>query len=503
MTCSTSLNDTSETWKPPESALHAGRLDLPQLLEATQPGYCWAEGTHIYCELRPTEALRVAETDAQAQRYLQIIEDYVRSGQLAASIFGVDLFEVQGSVLHFHKRGGLTPQTVIQALQFAYLFTKVLYDVMRPDLEHEWNGFAICMDHGDAVIVQHGRTSSASVISLGCAANAPAKRLLHGGTRAGHADVPGSWKPLLGAGPAEPAWYSINLRDREQFPFSRLLDNRTLEASLRREFLDYRHGRLLGRILGDPTAIEANAMIDEGGYRADQPYRVQAFCMRADLDGFSRLVEDAFRRGEREVERIAKNFLKLMEFADSYERMTPGAIRLPWAGDCATFLIPPITGLGSFRGKDWIEIVERWQSFAMGTPEGTRHAWGSVFPGVSWAVGMSYAENGHCLVAPVKTNGRQYLVAAGVPLAYALKGQDFGRGGDTVVHRSDYSAFYPPVRRRFDKIRDTDYWRTSRISVERVRKAATEAGESKTPSPADHAAKWSSIQLPAPRPHCG
>src|SRR6266545_4906744 len=157
--------------KPPTPVF--GKRRLNELLQVNQEGYTWAKGIHLYSELRPVEGLQIAETDEAAEKYLRIIEEYTHAGLAAASLFGLELLELQGNVLHFHKDGVLAENTAMEALQFSYVFTKVLYETLAEDLDDEWHGFAICMDHGDSVIVRHGRSSNSSAISLGPAANSP------------------------------------------------------------------------------------------------------------------------------------------------------------------------------------------------------------------------------------------------------------------------------------------------------------------------------------------
>jgi hypothetical protein len=479
-----------------------GKYSLTEILNRKAEGYAWAKGIHLYSELRPVEGLQVAETDEAAQKYLRVIEEYTHAGLVAANLFGLELLELQGNVLHFHKEGGLTKTTALEALQFSYVFTKVLYETLANDLDDQWHGFAICMDHGDSVIVRHGQSSNSSAVSLGPAANSPAKRLLYGKTPAGHAEFPGSWVPQLLGGTCREPWFALNLRDRERLPSLSQFENAQLEGQLRRIILENRTIRARETRTTPFSLVQANDLIDRGNFSTDRPLRMRAFCMRADLDGFSPTVKAAFLQGEEAVEAVAKGFLKILQFGDYFEKKHYGSVRLPWAGDCASFLIPPSMDIQAFRGKDWIAFVEEWQSFAADTPDGRKQQWGSTFKNVAWSIGMAYADNGSCLVAPVEALSRKFLIGAGAPLAIAHDAQNRGKGGETLIHISDYQAAYPIVRKLFNKVEDSEFWMGKDITLKKVREAAIDAGKSENASKIEFVTKASTLTVPPPRPYC-
>lgn len=137
--------------------------------------------------------------------------------------------------------------------------------------------------------------------------------------------------------------------------------------------------------------------------------------------------------------------------------------------------------------------VEEWQTFAGGTPEGIRNRWGTTFKDVSWAVGMTYAETGLCLVAPVQAQGRRFLIGAGAPLAIALDAQNLGKGGETIIHNTDYAAAYAVVQTLFNKATGSEFWSGKEISVKKVQEAAREAGKSEKATKIEFVDKASTI----------
>lgn len=480
-----------------------GKYSLGTLLHQKGDGYAWAKGVHLYSELRPVQGLEIARSDEAAQKYLRVIEEYAHAGTAAANLFGLELLELQGNVLHFHKDGADVEEAAAAALQFSYIFTKVLYETLAEDLGDDWHGFAICMDHGDSVIVRRGNASNSSAVSLGPSANRPAKRLLYGKTAAGHAEFPGSWAEQLMNVTCRGNWASINLRDRDKLPILSSFENSELENQLRGILNTYRTNRALAGQRARPfVLVEASELVDQGNFSTERPLRMRAFCMRADLDGFSAIVEQAFASGEDAVEAIARGFIKILEFGDYFEKRNYGMVRLPWSGDCVSFLIPPTDDLESFRGKDWIAFVEEWQSFAASTADGRKHQWAALFPKASWAIGVTYADDGSCLVAPVSALSRKFLIAAGAPLALALDGQNLGKGGETIIHTGDHQAAFPIVRSMFSKISGTEFWRAKELSLKKVKNAALEAGRSENASKIEVVEKARTITLPTTKPYC-
>src|SRR5260370_38695004 len=244
-----------------------GRATLPELIQRNLSGFHQTRGFHIYCELRPTAALHFAESDSKALKYVKVIEEFVNHGVQAASPFKVLLLELQGNVLHFYKESELNLDSAIEAIQFVFLFTTTLYDELKPELGDDWQGFASCIDHGDAIIIGHNSIGCSSAVSLGPVANRPAKQLLYGKTSAGCVDVPTAWAKALG-GTARGEWFTINLRDREQFPFVSRMENAALREQLLARVRAFRRDRNRARIIA-----------------VDKAHRIQRSCVHAALNG--------------------------------------------------------------------------------------------------------------------------------------------------------------------------------------------------------------------------
>lgn len=479
-----------------------GRASLNHLTQEGGIGYQDTTGVHIYCELRLVEELRAAATDDKALKCLQTINDYAHYGMLAAQPFGVTLLELQGPVLHFYREGLPDVGTIRNAIQFAHIFTSTLYEVLKDDLGNDWHGFATCMDDGRSVIVRHGSFSSSSAVSLGPVANRPAKQLLYGKTAAGAVDVPARWANLLGLESPSREWLTLALKDREWIPFTTALENRQLREQFDHLVRSYRN--LPGRTIFSRLAMADSARIHNAeGFTVDAPLRVEAFANRADLDGFSQKVEQAFKAGDDAIDRLARDFGRILEFGEHMETTTPGSIRLPFAGDCGTLLVPAgVDGdLTHLRSSGWLHAAIRWKDFGQDSSEGRRMGWSQVFQSVGWAIGSACGEATSCVVAPIEADHRRFLVAVGWPLDRSQEAQNLGRGGEIIVHAEDFAFLPKSVQALFCKVAALDYWKGSDLTLEKIRQAQIKGAESRHPRTSTYITQVSGIQIPRSRPY--
>jgi len=449
-----------------------GSTTLSNLLQTSAVGFNWSEGFHIYCELRPKIALEIGEGDERALKFVQVIEEYTNHGINTAEPFRIVLLELQGTVLHFYFEESLTRDTIIKAIQFSYIFTSALYEELRSDLGSEWDGFATCIDYGPAIIVRHESAGVASVVSLGPAANRPAKRLLYGRTPAGCVDVPGRWAKEFGKTESG-AWFTINLLNRDQFPFINQMD----DVVLRRDLLDR-----VRRFRADQKRPRISSL--------EKANKFNGFCVQADLDGFSAVVDQAFSSGAKAVEATAIGFKQILEFGDHMRNSTPGTIGLPWAGDRAPTLVSK---------NIWFTFSMRWQGYDAGAAHGK--SWATLFKNVAWSIGGCHGRTGTNILVPIQAQGRRFLVAGGWPVATSLDAQNLGTGGDVVTHNADYANLDAPTRSLFSKITNTEFWKTKEPTPDKLKKAAVDQGKTNPRTGADYLSKIASVTIPAPRPH--
>jgi hypothetical protein len=451
-----------------------GRTSLQELLQHRANGFQFTKGFHIYCELRPTSKLELAETDAAALKYIRVIEEFVNYGVDAASPFKMALLELQENVLHFYKEAELTIDSAIEAIQFVYVFTTTLYEELKPDLEEGWEGFASCMDHGPAILIRHQSLGNSSTVSLGPCANRPAKQLLYGKTPAGCVDIPSSWAKLLGVF-AQGNWFTIDLRDRQKMPFGNRMENLVLRNQLIERIRAFRRDKNRQRV---SAILASNKIIGSG--------------IQADLDGFSSIIKQSFDTGRADaIESVAMGFAQVLEFGDYMRNSTPGSYGLPWAGDRAPTIVPK---------NVWLDFAMRWQNFAGETSEGKKRGWGNLFKNVGWAIGGCHGATGTNIICSIGAQGRSFVIATGWPMVVSLDAQNLGKSGDIITHNLDYAQLDSATKRLFSKV-DTDFWKTTALTSEKIKSSAIELGKAKPVEATHYSSQYSSITVPPSKPH--
>lgn len=478
---------------------------LSRLLAQGGQGYTPTDGFHIYTELRTTQRVQAAEDERRAASYVKALTDYVNFGATAASVFKVTLLEAQGEVLHFFKEGPRNRQSLIEAIQFVHVFTKEAYAELRNDLGNDWQGLASSLDGGNTVVLRHANYSCSSAISLAPSANRPAKRLLYGGTKAGHLDIHKDSAALLSLRPSSGDWHELNLRDRESIPYGDEVRDAGFGQQLNEAIRNYR--REVRAAASERISISEARNFSTGTPIISAPQRVIASSVRCDLDGFSRMVEIAFSPNTQSITLpvIVQMFLEILRFGDHMLRTTQGAVQLPWAGDCATTIIPDLDSSGAGNRPRWLEFAIRWQQEfdkgAGGLSERTRSI--LVRNSARWAIGGCHGDKGLNILAPVVAQSRTFLIGVGWPVFMSLNAQNLGAGDDVVTRKEDYDDLDAAAQSCFKRVaHDQDYWKSNKLTQDRLVKGAIEIGKASRQSPEDYLAKISTIQIPSPRPHC-
>lgn len=472
---------------------------LSAILQQGGQGYTPTDGFHIYTELRTTQRVQAAEDERVAARYVKSLGDYVNIGASAASIFGVTLLEAQGEVLHFFKEGARTRENLIKAIQFVYLFTRETYSQLRGELGKDWQGLASSLDGGQTVVLRHSNYSSSSAISLAPSANRPAKRLLYGGTKARHLDIYKDSAALMGLRPTSSDWHEMSLI-RETLPFGEEVADAGLGEQLNEAIRNYR--REARATMADRLPV-ADARSFAGVMPAiTTPVRLRASSVRCDLDGFSKIVENAFATGT--IANTVKMFLEILAFGDHMLRTTPGAIQLPWAGDCATTIVPDGAGNNVAAQPQWLEFSMRWQrQFDSGAGELSERTVNFLkHRSARWAAGGCHGDSGLAILAPITAQGRVFLIAVGWPVCMSLEAQNLGKGDEIITHGEDYTKLDGVAQSLFRQTPEhREFWKTKELTDDKLRQAAIEAGRSTKPNPSDYLTRVSTISVAAPKPY--
>jgi hypothetical protein len=433
-------------------------------------------GFHIYGHLGLHLRLAAAQDARNADKYLGVLDEYAEIAEGCCAPAGVVLLEVQGERLHFlQPASAADPQSINALLRFCIALTNTVYDRLKPKAGADWNGFSLAADHGRAIVLATGRDGDDSVISFGDAANRPAKRLARSpAVKSGHLalrPVVIGRSPLLVRGGAYrdgENWIDINVKEPPLYlePLSdATLRGQINESTNAISNAAAQRDRLINFAAAEDLADHATV---------DKPTEVQGLCIRADLDNFTRQVEQAFAsKSDYAIRALVERFLVIMDFPVEFQKkLNRPVISLPWAGDCATQIIPLRRG-------------ETWDQFRKTMPAVAAVAWHDcdgadgrmaeirkAMSGTRWAVGIAGGDadegsSGRLLVANLETRARKYRVASGWNVRRSLDAQQAENvvADDTVLPITDYNGLNSSYQLAFTELRGSSLFRCARLDA--------------------------------------
>lgn len=447
-------------------------------------------GYHIYTQLSLTNTL-TNPTDVKASEYLfEVIQKYADLVACCLKNTTGKIIEVQGERLHIFFPYELNYQTASDVATFCAAITNAVYDKKFRLGNTHFKGFKICLDYGRAVILKTGIDADDSLISLGPCANAPAKHLPD--VQAEYTAFSTSIAKLIFSDvDGRKTWYEINLHDRKILPTiiaQQSLDSILASASSFNPV--YQAGRF---------TVSAGGSFVPGNNLLPQAVFVQGLFMRADLDGFTLRVKNAFDNGN--VTELIQDFCQVIKYGDDFiNKAARPIIRVPWAGDCANMVVLP-------------KSTERIKDTKFFYPAMGAHDWLSRYDGkipepyqntawlVSICAGNSSTGNCQILVAPVETDGHKFLFAAGWSVGRSLDAQeqDGLRPDESVISKEDYDDMEITYKEHYSML-NTVFAHSSSI------KATKNFTQTVIPSlmAKSHRVTGSiSNAIPQPRPHWG
>lgn len=442
-------------------------------------------GFHIYGDLRLNLPLSAASDARNASKYLNILDHYALLADVCAGQVGAELLEIQGERIHLLLPAATVDEAAIVALlRFSISLTQVVFRVIKPMAGDHWDGFALAADHGRAVIIATGRDGDDSIVSLGNPANTPAKRLARDPlVPSGHLAVPATLAESSSLLSAEAAaqrrtWIEINVNAPPQY-LAWVID----QGLTGRMEADRNFALANDRPIRARAVSFANADQFAGTFTASlsSPVTVQGLCLRADLDGFTAQVEDAFDHGESAIRALIQRFLVIMEFPDLYARkINRPTIALPFAGDCANriLLLKPGESYETIQKFLPATAALAWHDGETAEEERIKSI-RKAFHDARWSIGIAGGDDdegsrGHMLVADIGTSRRDFRVAAGWAVRRSLDTQQAKHviADDTVIHIVDHRLLDPSYRDTFNPLPESTIFR--RATLEDLKKACFE-----------------------------
>lgn len=466
------------------NAKSAGYLTENRQVQIQGPNFADSDGFHIYAYLRLRLRLTNAENDQHAARLLEIIQLFAQLAEDCGRVARVEQLEVQGKRSHYLLLCKMNDTASLsRLLAFCVALTRVVEKRIKPLAGDDWIGFSMAADHGRAILVDSSPyDQSGSLISLGPAANSPAKklnrRLADGGVPDGCLAVnmacfnrpsdPGARAYWVEHNLAEPP---TELRGRTEELTEQML---TATANTAAFYGQKRAAYSRGLVL---LAANSADFIDVSSTTFKDPHKVQGFAMRVDLDGFTAQVLAAFRANDdRVIMALVARFNEILTYPTQFkDRLDRPMILLPWAGDQANMILLPKPGETYAQARSYlaVEAARAWhrqefEGFAkLAVGGGQRRSWRELLGGARWVIGWAGGDDegeddGHSylLVANIHAGDRGFLSVAGWGWGRALDAQeaDDVRAEDTVLPNEDYHGLdnlyqtgFRPLSSRFHR----------------------------------------------------
>lgn len=400
------------------------QLENRQTRQGTE--YTKTKGYHIYGHLDLALRLSAAEDHKPARRYLNVLQAFTTVAERTGREFKFDIFEVQGERIHLFQETDDGPGNLETVTNFARVWNAGVNDIVKPKAGDDFKSFSMAADFGSClVLTSSGGDVSESLISLGNAANRPAKHLSRWTTdRNGHLKV--NVAALTPGGETKDAqWQDFDVSTPTEF--SRVANARVIL------------NRVTEGIDSKIEAYMAEELQPVGNAPVQAPIKKQGFSFRADYDGFSRRVEAAMSAPEQAQQALVDEFDTIMkEVPKAFAAKINGTVHtFPWAGDCANLFIEPKidyetaqTSIPATSAHTWHKNAREYKGVRV--PEG----------GHKWAVGVLGGEDGATLMARVHTEHRTFAVAAGWAWGRSIDAyQASGMAAeDSVIANEDKSA---------------------------------------------------------------
>ena len=406
---------------------------LDQSADTPEPSYAFVSGWHFYAYLDIPSSQEECDDAEDEHAIAKLYHEYTYAAKHIVNVFGdkSELLEHQGSILHFHLQLGVNETELV--LAFGHLLaTFVLDDVMknaRMPLR-----FSMAAEYGTCCILRVPspiqEDASYSRVSLGPCANNPAKRLL------GSSYV-GTWKLS----------YRSNEADNWQY-----VDCKADEASRR-----IIHEAKIARHVTNAKFSSAEAYVRDGVAPVeDAPYysaiRIPGFVFRADLDGFTKKVHEAFKSGDEvSASLMAESFISFMEKVSEWQMSPRTGVRFitcPWAGDCCTMVVGFINKDGDYDMEEAkrqisaypIKLIGQWES------ELANHQKSNGLD--AWTYSMAF---GNTRIFTEMIDDTPYRLTVGWPVSVSHEGINATGTdkGDLIMHKDDVAQMTPAAQNGF------------------------------------------------------
>ena len=411
-----------------------------------------AIGTHLYCELRITLSLSESALAADREKCQKSLTLFGSIGAVVANLHAGVFLEHQGSRIHLFFEGdenSSRPKARLAAMQI----DESVRAKVKPVVGEGWRGHVSAQSYGPTVFVSaEDLHRDQSTVSLSHAANAPAKALV-GLKDKDHYEAKGEPKGYL----TKKAYADV-----EGFSSGSNIDEEVNDMLKRASFGDR------GSIM--KSAADGFQVLNEGA-ASTAPEHCFTFAIRADIDGFTGAVADAYGDNTK-LEELVSTFLEIMKASREFAEKHPSRfIQLPWAGDCFSLLVSSADDHLAYdeaRKTETATICEDFKVFML-----EKGLWfNAAFKG--WAFSVAGGEvngnqKGNTMVGRLSIGGSGFIVASGRGVVRSNVGliQASPDNDEIVMFEDDARALSPTYRANFVRF-NTKYFKGSIDAVSEV-----------------------------------
>lgn len=436
-------------------------------------------GHHIYVMIKVKPPTENSAVNIDRKRHLELlgeltlgVRDIVRDSEGA-------LLEAQGPVIHcFVPDSSGSESVALKVITNIGIFTQTIFMKHYGD---EVEKIVIAQGHGDSLFVNSlSKQRDHSIVSIAPSANYSAKELWKNEKTSQNGDV-----FLVGKN-----------SDVRRTNVSYLLADKKVDSKQ----LDANFSNARGMV----KISAANASLPDSNSpespTLEEPHESYSISFRADMDGFTAKVADAFKQGQDDVYQLGELFYDVMvqarDFCKEYD-----LVQMPWAGDCFNALImhdcDDREAYQEKRKNTIINIAVEFETYMK-----------RKFPEINWAFStaagdLENAQKCNLLVARLELDGINLLVSAGKPVVRSLRGlvSESPTAGRGVLWREDATMLEKNYRQILKECLGGENFRHYSLAEARVA-AAKNASHSRRPVYSNVVAQTTgSIMTPKTRPY--
>lgn len=362
---------------------------------------------HVYVKLDIDNQFEAATNKTDARRFLTSVGRAAETCDRVSASYNGLLVEAQGSTIHIILPSSCHATEVIKCCGQINLALKSIFSQSQVVKSWRMSG-----DYGMTIVVEgEGIHGDSSFVSLGNAANRPAKYL---------------YSQLFNFSEEGRTLKKFHLALRQGAEETNQivnLDSLYLVEEIQKSasFSIIERSDLSVQVSGISPLFEnqnfikkqARANTDVDSATNDDPDQFYGWVMRSDLDGFTKAVEK-HRDSPNELARLAGEFRELMRVAREFaDRHTESLVQLPWAGD-------NFTAVAAYNTKESFDraIIDRLINLSLDFDDAMHDE--AVLAGFEgWGHGIAgghvaNASNGNVYIGAIEIPGRRFLLAAGV-----------------------------------------------------------------------------------------